>query len=110
MAKIALVIVLISMIMIFSVQSVVGDVAASSAATTNVNQAVGSVPVASEPAKDDAKGKSSSWTDWTKKKISGIESNIEKFFSTSSSPGSALAPAPATTVTTTTTTATANKV
>ncbi|KAK8684706.1 hypothetical protein V6N13_040722 [Hibiscus sabdariffa] len=74
--------------MIFSVQSVVGNITVPSAPITNVNANVGPVPVAAGPAKDITK---ESWTDWTKDKISGIESSIGKLFS--SRPP---APAPAT--------------
>ncbi|KAK8648967.1 hypothetical protein V6N13_129708 [Hibiscus sabdariffa] len=88
MAKIALVIVLISMIMILSIHSTVGDAAVSSKPTTGAADVKGAAgPVAEGPSKNI---KHSSWTDWAKQKISGIEN----MFSSSSSSGSAPAPAP----------------
>ncbi|KAK8481887.1 hypothetical protein V6N13_049248 [Hibiscus sabdariffa] len=109
MAKIALVIVLISMIMILSIHSAVGDAAVSSTPATGAADAKGAaVPAADGPSKGN---KDSTWTDWAKQKISGIEN----MFSSSSSSASAPAPAPipATATTTpaaTTTTPSAGKV
>ncbi|KAK8709649.1 hypothetical protein V6N13_060662 [Hibiscus sabdariffa] len=83
MAKFALAIVLVSMVMILSVQSVVGDTTAQPALTADVKKATVPTP---EPASAPSKDKS--WTNWAKDKISGIE-NI---FSSSPSPGSAGTP------------------
>ncbi|XP_039007249.1 uncharacterized protein LOC120134948 [Hibiscus syriacus] len=111
MTKIALVLLLISMLMILSVQSASGIVTVSHASIADVEKVSGPLKVAAGPVVDaaapvadaagpaaDSKEKSSSWIDWTKDKISGIESSVGNLFSSSSSSssGSASAPAPAT--------------
>ncbi|KAK8684713.1 hypothetical protein V6N13_040729 [Hibiscus sabdariffa] len=83
MAKIALAIVLVSMVMILSAQSVVGDASTQPTTTADVKKAA--VPT---PESAPASSKDSSWTNWAKDKISGIE-NI---FASSPSSGSAGAP------------------
>ncbi|KAK8504007.1 hypothetical protein V6N12_033224 [Hibiscus sabdariffa] len=72
------------MIILFSVHSVVGDAVASSAPTTDAK--------VDGPVTENAKEKSSSWTDWTKNKISGIESLFSSSSGQTKSEGS---PAPA---------------
>ncbi|KAK8675477.1 hypothetical protein V6N13_033543 [Hibiscus sabdariffa] len=72
--------------MLFSIHSVVGDVVASSAPTTDAK--------VDAPATENTKEKSSSWTDWTKNKISGIESLFSSSSGQAKSEGSP-APAPA---------------
>ncbi|KAK9009507.1 hypothetical protein V6N11_036039 [Hibiscus sabdariffa] len=102
MVKITLFIVLISMIMILSVQSVVGNVAVSSTPITDVETIAVSMSISAGPVMDDTNKKSlddtnkksPSWADWTKKKISGIEVSIGKLFSSSSSSRSASTPTP----------------
>ncbi|KAL4283732.1 hypothetical protein GQ457_16G029220 [Hibiscus cannabinus] len=66
MMKIHLIIVLISIIMILSIQSAVSDVVVPSASPTNTEKATA-------PVKDNTKKGSSSWSEWAKNKISGIE-------------------------------------
>ncbi|KAK8984246.1 hypothetical protein V6N11_029563 [Hibiscus sabdariffa] len=88
--------------MILSVQSVIDGVAVSSTPITDVETIAVSMSISARPVMDDTNKKSSddtnkkspSWTDWTKKKISGIEGSIEKLFSSSSSSRSASTPAP----------------
>ncbi|KAL4283550.1 hypothetical protein GQ457_16G029280 [Hibiscus cannabinus] len=64
----------------------------------------GPVSVAAAPTNNKKDGKSTSWTDWTKKKISGVETSIENLFSSSSSKGPASAPTSAPAATTATAT------
>ncbi|KAK8982526.1 hypothetical protein V6N11_046446 [Hibiscus sabdariffa] len=64
----------------------------------------GPVSIAAAPTNNKKDQKSTSWTDWTKKKISGVETSIENLVSSSSSKGPAFAPTPAPAATTATAT------